>query len=97
MPQLLGLLSSSSLELAGAAAAALMMLTLAKEGKVAVHQVCKQQCCRCTEQHAMLPCVHQSLLSTAVSKTALRLSEVCFITCRACGDLGMHGTRHSPA
>lgn len=37
MPQLLGLLHDSAV--AGAAATALMMLTLAKEGKVAVHQV----------------------------------------------------------
>lgn len=39
VPQLLGLLQSKSRQLAAAAAAALMMLTLAKEGKVAVHQV----------------------------------------------------------
>lgn len=39
MPQLLGLLQSGSSQLAAAAAAALMMLTLCKEGKVAMHQV----------------------------------------------------------
>lgn len=37
--QMLGLLQNSSSEVAGAAAVALMMLTLAKEGKVAMHQV----------------------------------------------------------
>jgi hypothetical protein len=36
---MLGLLQNSSSEVAGAAAVALMMLTLAKEGKVAMHQV----------------------------------------------------------
>lgn len=39
VPQLLGLLQGSTAEIAAAAAAALMMLTLAKEGKVALHQV----------------------------------------------------------
>lgn len=38
VPPLLGLLQDNS-EIAAAAAAALMMLTLAKEGKIAVHQV----------------------------------------------------------
>lgn len=39
VPQLLGLLQGGDSEVAGAAAVALMMLTLAKEAKVAVHQV----------------------------------------------------------
>lgn len=39
VPQMLCLLQNSSSEVAGAAAVALMMLTLAKEGKVAMHQV----------------------------------------------------------
>jgi hypothetical protein len=43
VPQLLGLLQGSDSQVAGAAAAALMMLTLAKEAKVAVHQV-RQLC-----------------------------------------------------
>jgi hypothetical protein len=39
VPQLLGLLQGNTAEIAAAAASALMMLTLAKEGKVALHQV----------------------------------------------------------
>lgn len=65
VPQLLQLLASDHMELACAAAEALMMITLAREGKVATHEVSQSSHllhCRSVEQQWNLYGVCLSLL-----------------------------------